>query len=293
MPFSHLCLALTVIAIWGANAAIGKVAAVQVPPVAFLAFRFFLTAMLCMPFIVWRRDSLWPLFKIAFVLNFLHYGFVFSAMKYLDASALSLIQQVQVPAAVFLGWAIFREPLSPRKVLGMILGFVGLLFFKRVESVTALGVVLVLLGSFAWALGNVEMKKLQGVSMPSFMGMTTLFSVPFLAVTSFVLQEPVLDNIRTANWHEVWGVLAYQIILGSASMMMWQRLVAWHGVTVTAPLTLAQPVFGVLAGMAIFGDHLTMPMMLGGLVTMLGVAILVVPREKLAFLGIDHEMKEP
>jgi O-acetylserine/cysteine efflux transporter len=46
------------------------------------------------------------------------------------------------------------------------------------------------------------------------------------------------------------------------------------------PFTLLVPVFGVLSGVVFFDDRLTLPMLIGGLGTILGVAIIVVRRPR-------------
>ncbi|HEY1096511.1 MAG TPA: DMT family transporter, partial [Alphaproteobacteria bacterium] len=123
---SDLFLAIGIIAVWGANAAIGKLAVPQIPVFAFLATRFAITGLLLLPFVNWKKEHVCAAFRIAILLNVLHYGLIYSAMPYLDASALALIQQTQVPAAILLGWFFFKEPISLKLGIGIMLGFAGL-----------------------------------------------------------------------------------------------------------------------------------------------------------------------
>ena len=131
-----LCLAIFVVIIWGANAAIGKLAVPQIPVFAFLTARFAITGLLCLPFVEWKKAYILSSLKIALLLNVLHYGLTFSAMQYLDASALALLQQTQVPAAILLGWVFFKEPISFKLGIGIALGFAGLLVLKTIDTIT-------------------------------------------------------------------------------------------------------------------------------------------------------------
>jgi O-acetylserine/cysteine efflux transporter len=53
-----------------------------------------------------------------------------------------------------------------------------------------------------------------------------------------------------------------------------------YNVNQVMPFTLLVPVFGVLSGVVFFDDRLTLPMLIGGLGTILGVAIIVVRRPR-------------
>jgi O-acetylserine/cysteine efflux transporter len=273
--------ALAVVAIWGANAAIAKLAVPDVPAISFLVLRFALTALLFLPFIQWRRAYVWPCGTIALLLNVLHYGLIFSAMPHLSASALSLIQQIQVPIAMLVGWMVFKERLQLRLWVGIGLGFVGLSLVKSAETVTLLGFVLAVLGSVAWAWASLEMKRQPQIPLPTFMGLTTLFSLPFLGMAAWLHDGDILTQLAMAYWHAVGGVLAYQILLGSGAMMLWKNLLGRCPMNRLVPLTLLQPLFGVSAGMLIFAEQLSPLMLLGGGITMLGVGLIVVQRPAL------------
>lgn len=273
-----LIFAILVIAIWGANAAIGKLAVPQIPALAFLAARFAITGILCLPFVTWTRANVIGSLKIALSLNVLHYGLIFCAMPHLDASALALIQQTQVPIAILLGWLFFRETISLKLGIGIIMGFAGLLVLKTVDTITPLGFSLAVAGGVAWAFANIEMKKQKDLPPVTFMALTTLFSVPFLAAGSLFYHEPVLDSIRTANWTEVNLVMAYQIFLGGAAFMYWKHLMTIYDLNKIVPLTLLQPLFGVIAGMMIFSEIMTGKMMIGGTLIIAGVALILIKR---------------
>ena len=55
---------------------------------------------------------------------------------------------------------------------------------------------------------------------------------------------------------------------------LWYYLVGKHGVGRVVPFTLLVPVVGVLTGVVLLGDHLSPAKVIGGLVTLGGVAII-------------------
>jgi O-acetylserine/cysteine efflux transporter len=277
---THLLLAVLVVAIWGANAAIGKLAVPQIPVFSFLAFRFFLTGILLLPFVRWQNLPWKRLVRVALLLNVLHYGFVFNAMPHLSASALAIILQVQTPIAVLLGHLAFRERLSVRLCAGILLGFLGLLLVRGFGEVNVVGFALTLAGATAWAVSNIEMKRMGDLALPTFLSITMLISAPILASISVVIGEPVSASLQTANWHQVGGALAYQVIAGSFAMMLWKYLLSANEVQKIVPVTLLQPAFGVIGGMVLFSDKLTGMMIMGGLITAAGVALIQLPQRR-------------
>jgi O-acetylserine/cysteine efflux transporter len=278
MKLSDICLAIAVVAIWGANAAIGKLAIPQVPAFTFLVLRFALTGLIFLPFVDWQRRHVIAALKIAVLLNVLHYGFIFNSFAYLDASALSIIAQSQVPAAVLIGMLVFGESADTKVWLGILLGFAGLLLVKTVESVSWTGFALAFAGSLMWGAASVEMKRQEELPVTTFMALTTLFSVPFLIFAALVFDHDITARLAAANWYEVGGVLSYQIILGSFAMMAWKKLMVRNDVKKITPITLLTPLFGVTAGMIIFNEVVTFKMIVGGLVTMSGVALVMINR---------------
>jgi O-acetylserine/cysteine efflux transporter len=53
-----------------------------------------------------------------------------------------------------------------------------------------------------------------------------------------------------------------------------------YSVNQVMPFTLLVPLFGVLSGVVFFGDQLSWPMIIGGVGTILGVAIITIRRPR-------------
>lgn len=280
MKFIHFLTAISVVAIWGANAAFGKLAVMQIPPMAFLSFRFLLTGIIFLPFAKLKKGELKHLFKIALIFNVFHYSFIFTSMQFLDASALVLIMQSQVPIAIFLSWFIFDEKLTLKNWIGILLALLGLTIIFGIPNLNIVGFLLAILGCILWAISTIEMKKLQKINLPAFMAYSTILSVPFLCILSFIFEDNIIEKTFSANWFQISAVLAYQIILGCYAMMAWQRLMVLNDVNKITPISLLQPLFGITAGFIIFNETITYKMLTGGVITTIGVALTVIKRSK-------------
>ncbi len=278
IKISHFILALSVVAVWGANAAVGKIAVMQIPAITFLVIRFAITGLLFLPFAKLKKGDLKKLFITAILMNVFHYGFVFSSMKFLEASNLALIQQSQVPMAVLLGVLILKESFKIKDLAGLILAFTGMVIIFGIPSINVLGFSLAILGSLAWAVGSLYMKQLKDINLYAFTAYTTLFSAPFLFVLSLFFDGSMSDNLIGVNWHEINFVLFYQIIICSFAMMAWQRLLAKNKVNKIVPVTLLQPIFGIIGGVILFNEKIVWQMIVGGLITAMGLSLIIIKK---------------
>jgi O-acetylserine/cysteine efflux transporter len=65
----------------------------------------------------------------------------------------------------------------------------------------------------------------------------------------------------------------------------WYYLVSRYPVTSLSPLTLLSPLFGVVFGVTLLHDHLTVRMLIGGAITLVGVFIVLLREKRLIDVG--------
>lgn len=82
LKITTVLTALAVVASWDFNAAIGKIGVMELEPLAFLCLRFFLTAMVFMPFAHAGRDDCGLLLMIAVLLKVCHQGRFLSRLSF-------------------------------------------------------------------------------------------------------------------------------------------------------------------------------------------------------------------
>ena len=87
---------------------------------------------------------------------------------------------------------------------------------------------------------------------------------------------------QAATW-KGWGAVAYQaVVVVAISYGIWYRLLARHSVSAAVPYTLLVPFFGVASAAIWLGETLTARVVIGGMITIAGVAIIVLRRPHLA-----------
>lgn len=274
-------LCLFVIAIWGANIVAIRAGVQEMAPLTFLALRFSLTALAFIPFIQWPGiRQAWIVCQVGLLMGVLHQGFLYAGMPYLDAGTMSILLQAQVIIVTLIGWLFLKETIGWRTWAGIALGLAGIMVLFGGPSLTGqtIGFVYGFLSAFFIALCYVRMKALKDVKPLTFIALMNISSaLPMLAISYGVSPES-WHSLPAYNWHMLGGILAIQVFILSATHIVWQKLLATHPVSQIAPWTLLMPVFGAGFAWPLLGEPITVPMMIGGLLTIAGVGIITLRR---------------
>jgi O-acetylserine/cysteine efflux transporter len=91
------------------------------------------------------------------------------------------------------------------------------------------------------------------------------------------MEQGQTAEILGAGW-QGWGAIAYMAFLVTIlAYGLWYPLVYRYPVNQTMPWTLTVPVFGVLSGVLVLGEPMTVWLLAGGILTLAGVAVIVLP----------------
>jgi O-acetylserine/cysteine efflux transporter len=270
--------------LWGGNLAVAKPALEQMPPVLVMALRFALIAVLLLPFARLPRGQIRPIALLSFTMGTLHFGLMFTALKELDAAVAAIVTQVQVPFAVLLAWAVFGDRPRWRRLTGIAVAFGGIALIagEPQAALAALPLLITVAASFMWAVVNIQVKLIEGVDGVSLNAWMALFAIPQLLAVSLALESGHLPALLAADWL-AWFAVAYAAIAVTViGYVLWYRLLARHSVSLLMPFTLLVPVFGVLAGVLLRGEAFGWQRAAGAIVTLIGVAIIVLRRPETA-----------
>lgn len=278
MTFRDILLALLVVIIWGGNIIAIKIGVTELPPTIILALRFILTALVFLPFMKWPgRRQFMQLAEIALYMSVLHQGLLFIALRLVDASTIAILLQSQIMFTTLLGWLMLKETIRWKTATGLGIGFLGLLLTLGGPDLhqNPLGFVLVLLSTLVLALSYIRMRQLKKVHPATFIALTNGLAVPFILLAS--LFSPLADwlAIGDADWVKLSGVLIYQVLIVSLSHILWQALLARNPVALVTSFILLMPIVAILLSVLMLGETMHPPLIWGGAMTLLGVAIIM------------------
>ncbi len=280
MRVRDIALAILIMAVWGFNLAIAKLGLVELPPMLFLWLRFFIVAVLLVPLVRMPRGRWRDIGILAFLLGCLHFPVMFSGIALVDAAVASILSQIQVPVAAGMAALFLGDRIGWRRMLGMALAIAGVAILAGApsEESSPLGVVLVLVGALAFAAANFWMKRLADVDPFTVNGWVCLLSLPAMTGYTLALEDGQWAAIAEAS-ATAWFSVAFQSVgIVILSYAAWYRLLRRYSVAQTMPFVLLLPIFGVLGGVLLRGEPVTWPMAVGGVLTLVGVAVIILRR---------------
>jgi O-acetylserine/cysteine efflux transporter len=188
-------------------------------------------------------------------------------------------------AALLLG-----EKLTWRHIVGMAVAFAGVALIAGAPRLEANrhGLLFLLMAATAWGLSTVQLKKLGPIDPLVLNGWLGLYIAIELFVISFLVEGSPVHAIEGATWRG-WVGVAYTALLSTiAAFGLWAYLVARYTVGQTMPFMLTIPLFAIVGGVLLNGDRITADIVGGGMMTVLGVALIVLKRSSRAVEVVDE-----
>lgn len=283
MKPADLAIALLVILVWGMNFVVVKVGLDQLPPFLFMVLRFAVVAAILAPFVRFPTGRVMPMIGYALMLGAVHFGFMFSAIQHVDASTVALLSQMNTPFGVIAAAFVFKDYPGWRRILGILVAFLGCAVIAG-EPRFAGGfwpLIMVVLGTAAWGIANVQAKLLGDIDPFSLNGWMAVFALPPLLALTLAFERDQFATIAAMDLTG-WGAVFYQsvmvVIFGYG---LWYTLLKKYPISRVIPMTLLLPVVGVAGGMVFLDEPLTPYMIVGGVFVIVGVSIVVMRQAKL------------
>jgi drug/metabolite transporter (DMT)-like permease len=250
-------LVLMVLAlIWGANMAIIKIGARELPPL-FMAGLRSLVASACL-FIWMKARGIAPfpsrgILLHGMVVGFffgIEFAFIYVGLQYTLASRVYILVYT-APFFVALGahWLLKGDRLNAWKGTGLILAFSGVvaLFMGNLGTLslsTLPGDLMALAGGALWGATTVYIKKYLSHRTDPLQTLfyQVFFSAPLLVFMSLALEDPVFSRLSFAA---VFSVFYQCIIVAFLSYLAWFHLIHRYPVSLLHAFSFFTPVFGV------------------------------------------------
>ena len=204
--------------------------------------------------------------------------FLFLAYDYLSPGIASTIF-FSYPIIVALVLVLFyKEKITFPTILSLLLVIVGVgvLSIKEGSTINYIGLGISLLGALVYALYILIVNKVRieasGVKI-SFYSM--LFSSLYFWVKTLILGE----SIAIPSFSLVGDITLFAIITTSLSLVALVYAVRYIGSTPTAIMGAFEPIVAVLISAGLFGEALTLSLIIGGMVIIVGVLIDIIFRK--------------
>jgi drug/metabolite transporter (DMT)-like permease len=272
--------------IWALNFSIVKVSLEEMDPYSFNALRFiFATAMLSYfarkrgYSLKVRKEHFWKLVGIGIVGNVLYQLFFIIGVNYTyAANAAVMLGTIPIWVAI-LSQFFTDEKLTLYKSLGVFFAFTGVTLIilggensLSFESETFLGNIIILIAAVCWATFTILSRKYLRVYSPlqysAFMSQIGLIGLLLIGLPFMVKLD--WSNISIIGYG---GILYSGVLSIGLAYIIWNNGVKKIGAVRTAAYQNLVPVLGLIFGLVLLGEELSLLQYIGAALVIIGIVL--------------------
>ncbi|MFP7201842.1 DMT family transporter [Lysinibacillus halotolerans] len=285
---SYVLLTLLIV-IWGVSWPIYKNGVSFMPPLLFAGVRAFIGGIILF-FIAWQNRRFlqfrknWQYYVISATLNIVLYlGIQTVGLIYLPGGLFSVLVYFQPVLLGILAWLFLGEGMTITKIIGLIIGFIGILLVS-IEGLTIhlsiIGVSLALATALVWASGVVYVKKNKEKVDPYWMVvMQLVIGGAFLLTAGFIVED-----VQLISWN---GELISSIIWGSTAGMaiaqfLYYKLINEGEASKVGAFTFIVPIISVIISAIFLDETITINLFFGMILVGTSIYLVNYQRKKLS-----------
>lgn len=267
VPASSLLLVVILTLVWGCNWPVLKLGVTGLAPLTFravtlpfAALGLLLLAKLSgestrVPLAWWPRVAILALFNI----TGWNWFILFGLQQMPSGRAAILAYTLPIWSVLFSLW-LLHEPLSGRKLAGLLVGMSGMAVLLGAEIVNVrrapIGAILIIAAAVSWSLGTVLLRRwVPPLPQNTLTGWMMLLGwLPLLAAAPLFDPHPLASLAAMSG--TTWFAVIYNIFFaGTLAYWAWFRMARTLPVAVSSLSSLPVPVVGVLSGMLVLGEQ--------------------------------------
>jgi drug/metabolite transporter (DMT)-like permease len=262
----------------------------ETPPFLFSSIRFFLAGSVLLVYSLWRGAK-WPtgsewrvLLIVSFLLLGIGNGVLTWAEQWVPAGIASLII-IATPFWLVLFARISGEAVSPKAVVGLIVGFAGLLFLLWPDLSSfgfrggfAMGALGLCFSSAAWALGSVYAKNNKPVSDPIMViALQKIMAAVYQGVFGLCIGEAARWSLPAASFWAILYLAVFGSIVGYTAYIYALDHFPTEQVSIYA---YANPLVAVGLGVLFLGERMDLYMLMGVPLVLWGIYLVNTARAR-------------
>ena len=271
--------------IWGGSFLFARVAVLEVPPLTLVFLRVAIAAIALNAYLVFKSSgaehswSLWTSFAGMGILNnIIPFSLIFYGQQEIGAGLAAIVNAMTpIWTLLIAHFSTSDERLAPNKLVGIVLGFVGVAVLIGTAAFGGLSGALiaqlaVLGATISYGFASVFGKRFNNVPpIETARGQLTASSLIMLPIAAWAdkfWQIPVPSPAAT------WSVIALALICTAWAYILFFRILARAGAVNIALVTLLVPLSAVLFGVVLLGEVLALRHFAGMVLILLGLLVI-------------------
>lgn len=279
LPASALGIMLFCNVAWAMNVVVSKIAVstLGLPPLFYTVLRSGIVLMVLFPLLRQIPARLPVVLAIGFAISGGSFALQFMGLQSATPSAVGVVTLAGAPMTVLFAVLFLGEQVRWRRGIGMALalGGVGLAMGSPAEGSSFAGLALAFCGVLIGSLGSVFVKRIE-VGAVALQAWAALISFAIMLPVTFTFETGQLDAISAAPLAIAGCVVFAGVVVSIGAHSAYFKLLQAHDANLIVPLTLLTPLLTIGFGAWLTGDAIGWPLLAGGALAIIGVAIIVV-----------------
>jgi drug/metabolite transporter (DMT)-like permease len=273
--------------LWGTTWIASKQAVKHMPPLQMAGIRQLIGGACYILFFLmkgakWPRGKEWITVVVLSILNFaLTNGLSNWGVKHISAGLGAIIAAIFPLWLVVIGLFTSARKIPVKAIIGLLLGFGGVcvIFYEHLNDFLnpdfRFGIFVSLLATLTWAFGTLYTKASAASFNPYFsLGLQMFISAILLLVITKATDSPTVESFKPISEIPLasWLAIIYLVVFGSIIAFAAYLFALQNLPTEQASIyAYVNPIVAVLCGWILFGEHITLFLTLGGIITLAGV----------------------
>ena len=286
LSLKALLLGLVFALIWSSAFTSARIIVSHAPPLGALSLRFFLSGILALIIALWLKQTfkltkkqLQATVVFGVCQNTIYLGLNFVAMQWIEASLAAIIASSMPLLVALLGWFFLGQRLSTVGVLGLGLGFVGVILilgFRLTAGISELGLIYCIVGALALSIATLAVRNTNsGGNLMVIVGYQMLIGGASLSIFSIIFETYKVSF----DWELMVAFIYTTLAPGLIATVVWFWLVNEIGAVKAATFHFLNPFFGVSIAALILGEPLSLSDYFGVVIVTIGILLVQTSKE--------------
>ena len=286
LSLKALLLGLVFALIWSSAFTSARIIVSHAPPLGALSLRFFLSGILALIIALWLKQTfkltkkqLQATVVFGVCQNTIYLGLNFVAMQWIEASLAAIIASSMPLLVALLGWFFLGQRLSTVGVLGLGLGFVGVILimgFRLTAGISELGLIYCIVGALALSIATLAVRNTNsGGNLMVIVGYQMLIGGASLSIFSIIFETYKVSF----DWELMVAFIYTTLAPGLIATVVWFWLVNEIGAVKAATFHFLNPFFGVSIAALILGEPLSLADYFGVVIVTIGILLVQTSKE--------------
>ncbi|WP_436515880.1 DMT family transporter [Ekhidna sp. To15] len=283
MKIKNIHLLILLASLWGPSFLFIKIAVLEIPPIMLAALRIGIAAVILnillalknerLPLdpIFWKRTFIAGLFAQAIPFVLINWG-----EQFVDSSLASILNGLMpLFTIIFAHFIIADERLTGKKLFGVTLGFLGLIVLVMPSIMggvdgSMLGIMAITAAAVSYGIGLSYIRK-YFANTPSFKAPAAqLLSVTIYLVPLAFIMNPEF-NLAATSIPALSSLFILAFFGTAIAFIVYFRLIERSSAGYASLVTYLMPIYGVILGVAFLGEEVSIWMILGAVLILLGI----------------------